>query len=169
MGYNRRWWGNHFFTDNRAIGPQDFDTATIKAPVNPSLPNGGGNDVTFVTRNTRSALGATDNYYTFASDYGDTTTYWHGVDFSVNARTKNGIVFQGGTSTGRGVRDYCAVTAKLPELYTTVGAVLANQRPDGSWDAESFQRDRRYGNSYTTSLVLLAVGAPNQLLPIFQR
>jgi len=51
----------------------------------------------------------------------------------------------------------------------TVRAVLANQRPDGSWDAESFQRDRRFGNSYTTALVVLAVGAPNQLLPIFQR
>ena len=51
----------------------------------------------------------------------------------------------------------------------TVRAVLANQRPDGSWDAESFQRDRRFGNSYTTALVILAVGAPNQLLPIFQR
>jgi len=51
----------------------------------------------------------------------------------------------------------------------TVRAVLANQRHDGSWDAESFQRDRRFGNSYTTALVILAVGAPNQLLPIFQR
>lgn len=51
----------------------------------------------------------------------------------------------------------------------TVRAVLANQRADGSWDAESFQRDRRFGNSYTTALVVLAVGAPNQLLPIFQR
>lgn len=51
----------------------------------------------------------------------------------------------------------------------TVRAVLAHQQPDGSWDAESFQRDRRYGNSYTTAMVVLALGAPNQLLPIFQR
>jgi hypothetical protein len=51
----------------------------------------------------------------------------------------------------------------------TVRAVLANQRADGSWDAESFQRDRKYGNSYTTAMVILALGAPNQLLPIFQR
>jgi len=128
LGYNRRIWGNHFFTDNRAIGPQDFDTATITAPSNSLLANGGGYPVTFVTRNSRTALGATDNYYTFASDYGDTTTYWHGVDFTINARTRNGIAFQGGTSTGRGVRDYCAVAQKLPELYTTVGAVLANQQ-----------------------------------------
>jgi hypothetical protein len=51
----------------------------------------------------------------------------------------------------------------------TVRAVLAHQQPDGSWDAESFPRDRRFGNAYTTALVILAVGAPNQLLPIFQR
>jgi hypothetical protein len=51
----------------------------------------------------------------------------------------------------------------------TVRTVLAHQQADGSWDAESFPRDRRFGNSYTTALVILAVGAPNQLLPIFQR
>jgi hypothetical protein len=51
----------------------------------------------------------------------------------------------------------------------TVRAVLAHQDSDGSWDAESYQKDRRYGNSYTTAMVILAVGAPNQLLPIFQR
>ena len=39
----------------------------------------------------------------------------------------------------------------------TVRIVLSNQRPDGSWDAESWQRDRRYGNSYTTALVILAL------------
>jgi hypothetical protein len=128
LTWARRSWGNHFFTDNRAIGPQDFDTATITSPSNSLLANGGGYPVTFVTRNTRTALGATDNYYTFASDYGDTTTYWNGVDFNVNARTRNGITFTGGTSTGRGVRDYCQVAEKLPELYTTVGAVLANQQ-----------------------------------------
>jgi hypothetical protein len=126
VGYNRRWWGNHFFTDNRAIGPEDFDTATITAPANPNLPDGGGYPVTFVTRNTRTAFGATDNYYTFASDYGDVTTYWHGVDFWLNARTTNGITLQGGASTGRGVRDYCQITDALPEIFVTPLSVLAN-------------------------------------------
>ena len=51
----------------------------------------------------------------------------------------------------------------------TVRAVLGHQNADGSWDAEKFQRDRKFGNSYTTAMVILAVGAPNQLLPIFQR
>ena len=87
----------------------------MTAPLNPNLPNGGGYPVSFFTRNARTSLGATDNYYTFASDYGDVSTYWHGVDINVNARTRNGVTLQGGTSTGRGVRDYCAVMQKLPE------------------------------------------------------
>jgi hypothetical protein len=147
--YNRRWWGNHFFTDNRALTPLDFDTATITAPSNPNLPGGGGYPVTFVTRNSRSPLGATDNYYTFASDYGDTTTYWHGVDFTVNARTSTGITFQGGTSTGRGVRDYCNITQALPELYTTVGAVLANAQLGACAVTESWLTTYRSSVTYT--------------------
>lgn len=51
----------------------------------------------------------------------------------------------------------------------TVRAVLANQHLDGSWDAETWKPDRRYGTSYTTALVILALGAPNQFLPVFQR
>ncbi len=132
VSYNRRSWGNFFFTDNRAITPQDFDIATITAPLNPLLPNGGGYPATFYTRNGRSALGATDNYYTFASDYGDVTTYWHGVDVGLNARLRNGVTVQGGTSVGRGVRDYCPVADKLPELYVVPAvppiSILSNQQ-----------------------------------------
>ena len=73
--------------------------------------------MSFLTRNARTALGATDNYYTFASDYGDVTAYWHGVDVNVNARMSNGLVVQGGTSSGRGVRDFCDILDDLPELY----------------------------------------------------
>ena len=149
VAYNRRVWGNHFFTDNRAIGPQDFDTATILAPGNPNLPNGGGYPVTFVTRNSRSPLGATDNYYTFASDYGDVTTYWHGVDLTVNARTSNGITFQGGTSTGRGVRDYCEVTNALPEIFVTPLSVLANAQSAACAVTEPWLTTFRSSVTYT--------------------
>jgi hypothetical protein len=51
----------------------------------------------------------------------------------------------------------------------TVRAILANQKSDGSWDAERNGHDRQYGNAYTTALVVLSLGAPNQLLPVFQR
>jgi hypothetical protein len=51
----------------------------------------------------------------------------------------------------------------------TVATLLDNQHPDGSWDAESLPRDQQFGNAYTTALVVLSLGAPNQFLPIFQR
>jgi hypothetical protein len=50
-----------------------------------------------------------------------------------------------------------------------VDVLLKNQRPDGSWDAESHASDNKYGNSYTTALIVLALGAPNQFLPVLQR
>jgi len=149
VAYSRRVWGNHFFTDNRALTPADFDSATITAPSNANLPNGGGYPVTFVTRNARSPIGAVDNYYTFAKDYGDVTTYWHGVDFTVNARTRNGITFQGGSSTGRGVRDYCEITAKLPELYVTAGSVLANAQTSACAVTEPWLTTYRSSVTYT--------------------
>ena len=51
---------------------------------------------------------------------------------------------------------------------TTAKVLLDHQNSNGSWEPES-NHDMRFGRSYTTSLALLALGAPNQLLPIFQR
>jgi hypothetical protein len=50
-----------------------------------------------------------------------------------------------------------------------VPTLLKNQQADGSWAPESHPNDSRYGNAYTTALMVLSLGAPNQLLPIFQR
>jgi hypothetical protein len=56
------------------------------------------------------------------------------------------------------------------EFYPpTVETLLANQQSDGSWPAENHYHDAQFGAAYTTALVLLTLGAPNQLLPIYQR
>jgi carboxypeptidase family protein len=127
LAYNRRSWGNFFYTDNRAVGPQDYDVLTFTAPTHPDLPTS-GQQVSYVLLK-EAAFGRVDNYYTFASDYGDVTSYWHGVDLTVNARTSAGLTLQGGFSTGGGVRDICEITAKLPELLGTqqVGSCKVNE------------------------------------------
>jgi hypothetical protein len=109
VSYSRRWWGNSFVTHNRALTPADYDEVTLTAPADPRLPGGGGYPVAFLVRNNRSLLGATDPYYTTTADFGDESQYWHGVDVTANARLANGLTFQGGTSTGRGVNDTCEV------------------------------------------------------------
>lgn len=50
-----------------------------------------------------------------------------------------------------------------------VDVVLKNQRPEGSWEAERHSNDAKFGNTHTTAMMLLALGAPNQFLPVLQR
>ena len=65
---------------------------------------------------------------------------------------------------------YLAIASYAIQFFPrTVRAILDAQNTDGSWDAESYSRDRQFGNSYSTALVVLSLGAPNQFLPIFQR
>ena len=48
-----------------------------------------------------------------------------------------------------------------------VDVLLANQQADGSWPPE--KREKPYGSCYSTSLCILSLSVPNQMLPIFQR
>jgi hypothetical protein len=134
--YNRRLWNNFFLTHNRALTAADYDEVTLIAPQNPKLPNGGGYPVTFLTRNNRSTLGATDSYYTTSDDFGGESHYWHGVDVSFNARLR-GLNLQGGTSTGRGVGDTCdMLTSRFgrpsaPTLGTAAVPIIAAGIVDG--------------------------------------
>ena len=116
LSYNRRHWGNFFVDDNLNLGPGDYDVVTINAPQHELLPNGGGYPITFRVPRTSAA---TRNYYTFADDYGKRTAMYHSYQVTARARTAWGLVLQGGTTTGRGVRDQCELEAKLPELNAT--------------------------------------------------
>jgi len=57
-------------------------------------------------------------------------------------------------------------------FYPTLAEeLLAGQQPNGSWRARNSRQDQeaRWGQSFTTSMAILALAAPNQLLPIYQR
>jgi hypothetical protein len=109
VSYNRRWWNNFFTTNNAALTAADWDQVTLTAPRNPNLPGGGGYPVSFLVRNSRQAVGVSDPYFTFSSDFGDETHYWHGVDATISARVHGSLFLQAGTSTGRGVNDTCQI------------------------------------------------------------
>jgi hypothetical protein len=82
LSFSRRSWGNFFFTDNRAIGPEDFDVLTFTPPASqgPELPASGQPRRYMLLK--ESAFGKSNNYYTFASDYGDVDYHWQGIDLS---------------------------------------------------------------------------------------
>ena len=123
FGYSRRSWGNFTFTDNRGVGPGDFDTFTLTVPTDSRLPNS-GQPISYALLKP-SAFGRVDNYLAPAKDYGDMSMYWQGVEFSVNARTNGGLTLQGGVTTGAGTRDQCEIYAAMPEqLITPITSVL---------------------------------------------
>jgi len=91
--------------DNRAVKPSDFDPYSVVAPLDARLPGGGGYRISDLYDVTPAKFGLTDNYLIPAADLGNQIEYWHGVDVNVSARLLNGFMVQGGTSTGRRVRD----------------------------------------------------------------
>jgi hypothetical protein len=113
-GYNRRWWGNFTVTDNLAVGPEDYNSFTVTAPQDSRLPGGGGYPVTVYVLNNAAAARPADNYVTFETDYGKARkNYWQGLDLDVNARLKNSLNLQLGTTTGRTYEDTCATVVKI--------------------------------------------------------
>ena len=114
VGYNRRWFQNFFVDDNQLVGPADYDPWTYIAPQHPDLPDGGGYRITQYALTRDAALRGAQSYRTFETDFGPARTqYWHGFDVSANARLRNGLTLQGGTSTGRGVRDRCQTVVHI--------------------------------------------------------
>jgi hypothetical protein len=162
VGYHRRWFQGFLVTDNLASTPADYQQYTFTAPTHASLPGGGGYQVT--SFNPRTNFSAATNYTTFASDYGDQYQYWHGVDVNVNARLTNGLVVQGGTSTGRGVRDNCEITAKVPEVLLS-GVPAAWQQIASCHVAEPWLTQIRGLATYVVPRIDVQLSASFQFKP----
>ena len=77
-------------------------------------------------------VGREDLYSQLSSNFGEMTETWHGVDVNVNARLRNGLTVQGGTSSGRRLQDNCDVRAALPETYSwaSTAGVQIDAGPD---------------------------------------
>ena len=106
-------------TDTLALAPDDFDTFSVTAPLDPRLPGGGGNVVSALVDRKLDALGrAPDSVRTNANNFGGRSETWKGLDISVNARLED-LLLQGGVSTGSTSFDRCALQAEVPEQFGT--------------------------------------------------
>jgi hypothetical protein len=140
LGYARRWFRGATVTDNQNRTPDQYDSYVVTAPTDSRLPGGGGYPIRIYQASNAALAVPASNYITFESDYTgeEGTNYWHGVDFTLNARTRWGLTFSGGTSTGRSVTDDCDIRIKID-----------SPDPRNCHDADPFQTTLRGLASYT--------------------
>ena len=170
VGYTRRWLKNFTVTDNLAVGASDFDQFSINAPSDPRLPGGGGYAVTGLY-NVKPALFSlpVNNLRTYAPDYGEISQVYNGIDINLNARMRNGLQLQAGTSTGQRVTDYCDVRSQLPEQTGgfSTGSEVAAYSPINPYCHVAPGNTTRFtgAGSYTIPKVDVQVAATFQSSP----
>jgi hypothetical protein len=135
VGYFRTWYGNFVATDNVLVTPADYDGYCLTGPSDARLPDSGGERICGLMAIKPSAFGRVRNLVAHASDYGQQSEVYNGVDVTINARFGNGGVVSGGLATSQTVTDNCEVLAALPELAGTNAAPSRFCRVAPPWSA----------------------------------
>jgi hypothetical protein len=158
-GYFRRWYGNLTTTDDRALAPADFDTFNVLAPSDSRLPDGGNYTVGGLSDLKPASFGRpSDNRITLAKEFGRSIRHWNGMDLSLNARVRDGVLLQGGMSTGRTSTDNCDLVQKLPELSPAI--------PLGYCHVDTkFLTQFKFLGSYTIPRVDVQISGSMQSIP----
>ena len=179
VGYNRRWFKGAKVTDDTLRGPEDYQQFTITAPQDPRLPDGGGYPINLSLVTAAAAARGTQNYVTFETDFGsERSQYWHGVDFTLNARLREGLTLQVGTQTGRSVEDSCE-SSRVSDMAVAGGmqpgrgetltnaATIKDLR--NCLDDDPFQTTLRGLASYTVPKIDVLVAATLRSQPSLER
>jgi hypothetical protein len=155
VAYFRKIFGNFLVTDNTLVTPSDYSPFGITAPVDPRLPGGGGYAVSGLYDLNPNRVGLVNNLITFASNFGNQTQHWNGIDITVNGRFGKGVLLQGGMSTGRTSTDNCDVVAKV----NNPSPLYCHQ------DTPFFLPQVKLLGAYTIPKVEIAVSAVYQSIP----
>jgi len=113
VGYFRRINGNFWATDNEALAATDFTQYAATIPSDTRLPGGGGGTLTGLFDPNINP--ASRNVVKEADVFGKQLQHWNGVDITADARLRNGLLLQGGVSTGKTLTDNCDIVDDLPE------------------------------------------------------
>jgi hypothetical protein len=176
-----RWFGNFLVTDNTTGAAADYSPFSVTSSLIPASPASAGgeslpsdiNTGTFYSINpgvqVNNLQGLSKTMFPGSNVY----DRWFGYDIGLNARLPQGIIFQGGLSTGHQTTDFCDVQdpakagndALVEMLITGVGAAqvansLASCHMDQSWLPQV-----KFLGSYTIPKIDVQLGASFQSIP----
>ena len=126
-----------------------YETYTLNAPDDPRLPSSvAGQPITFYSV-TSAANVAAQRFLTWETTYGpERDSHWDGFDITLNARTRQGLTVQGGTTTGRAVADQCQTTTQFNNTAPPGGGAESPD-PRGCRNVDPWQTTVRGLASYT--------------------
>jgi hypothetical protein len=110
---------NFQVTENVALRAGDFDPFCVTTPLDPRLPDGGGQQVCGLFDLTPSKVGLNDPVVGISDKFGEQLNHWNGVDLTMSARSQHGAQLQGGVSGGKTMTDNCAIVTKFPQVAST--------------------------------------------------
>jgi hypothetical protein len=123
-GYFRNTDSAQRVTNNLAVGPEDFDSFCVTAPLDPRLPGGGGYPICGLSNVKPEKFGQSQTLVEAVSNFGEDIRRNHFFGVGLNARLARGIRVGGGVDAGRSVKDQCFIVDS-PGLTTFVpGAVF---------------------------------------------
>jgi hypothetical protein len=167
IGCDRFGGATDFATCNQALrnySNPSYDFFSVKAPVDPNLPGGGG----------YSVIGLYDVHALAVAPvtvqtYSDQLKYvWNGFDTNWNWRGPSGIFVQAGTSTSRINRDTCGALADLSNTANTLNSIIGRaglEDRGGCLALGPFQTTVRGSASYTVPKADVLVSLVFQSLP----
>ena len=158
LGYNRLSFGNLSVRDNLLTTPADYTMVKLPVPVDDRLPNSG--EVVTVAVIKPEKFGQVQTQIGRASDLGGIVQRWSGFEASANARMANGLVAQGGMTSGRYLIDKCAVVARAPEILWEENLPLEYCR-----GVQPFQTQVKGFAAYTVPRLDVQVSATLQNIP----
>ncbi len=133
VGYYRTWWSNFRATQNTLVSAADFDPFCITQPVDSRLPGGGGSEVCGFFNITPDKFGLSQRFLQPASNFGDQSEVYNGIEAAVTARFGDGGLLSGGVSSGTLTTDNCDIVLNRPDVSAT-STIMGNSSPTASTD-----------------------------------
>jgi len=172
VGYFRRSLFNFTVVQNRALSASDYGPFSVTAPVDSRLPGGGGYVIGGLHDLNPNKVGQVDNFVTFADNLGGQQETYNGVDVTINARPRAGVLLQGGLSAGQTTTDNCAIVKQYVNAVSPYGSIPSNSNPIGAVQSldmchlsSGFRTQLKFLGTYSVPKVDMNVAATYQGLP----
>jgi hypothetical protein len=179
-GYFRRWFGNFLVTDDLNHTAADYESYSITPGLipNPAPASAGGTQLpgSIITSGFYSqkpgTVAGSSNFVGLSDTFfpgSNVIDHWNGFDLGVNMRLAHGIIFQGGTSTGRQVTDDCDISdpANAGKFGSTSPLVesLGTRSVSACHVVQAWLTQLKVLGSYTVPKVDVQIGASYQNIP----